>query len=370
MGRVLSLFPLISLQNQIEIFDGVYKLRINIIKSQQVHIKYIKTILLISCLLLLFNCKKETSREVKTDLELMPVTYSFTELQGLGMEKGITRRDPSDIILVNGTYYVYYTKVMGKASGYWGDIWYATSTNGLLWKEKDQILGVGKVGDFDAQAVFTPNIMMAEGNYYLFYTGVKPTPGRTDGLFENNSTTDITAIGLATADNPNGPFIRERDNPVLEVSESPEKFDSYRVDDAALLFRDGNYRLYYKGRSKNDGIEGPVHTQMGVAISKTPEGPYIKYISPLLDKSHEVLIWKHGEGIAALASISSTLEYSKTGLNFTSDKKRIKVVNRPFAPGAYRPDLTGNKSDKLKWGISMVHNGPSCYLVRYDVREE
>lgn len=328
---------------------------------------YIIIIFLFSCLLFLFNCKNEPSKVVNSDPQLKAVNYSFAELPGLGLEEGITRRDPSDIIQVDGVYYLYYTKVIGQASGYWGDLWYATSTDGLTWEEKGQILDVGKAGDFDSQAVFTPNIMEAEGKYYLFYTGVRPTPGRNDGVFENNATTDITAIGLALADDPSGPFIRLRDNPVLEISEQVEKFDSYRVDDAALMFKDGNYLLYYKGRSKNDGIEGPSHTQMGVAIASNPKGPYIKHGTPLLDKSHEVLIWKHGEGVAAMASISSTLEYSKTGLDFVSDKKNIEIVNRPYAPGAYRPDLTGGETKKLKWGISMVHNGPDCYLIRYDV---
>ena len=329
-----------------------------------------KIILLFSCLLLLIHCKNKPSKEASSNQELKPVTFSFTELPGLGMEKGITRRDPSDVIQVDGVYYIYYTKVIGKASGYWGDIWYATSADGFIWKEKSQILDIGGAGSFDSQAVFTPNIMEAKGIYYLFYTGVKPTPGRTDGVFENNATTDITAIGLATANNPNGPFTRLSKQPVLEISESPQKFDSYRIDDAALLFKDGNYLLYYKGRSRSHGSGGPALTQMGVAISSNPKGPYIKYGAPLLDKSHEVLIWKQGEGVGALASISSTLEYSKTGLDFTSDKKNIKVDNRPFAPGAYRPDLTGGEAIKLKWGISMVHNGPDSYLIRYDVHEE
>ena len=332
--------------------------------------KYMNIILVFSCLLLLCNCKNKTSTEISLNQELKAVTFDFTELPGIGLEKGITRRDPSDIIYIDRVYYIYYTKVIGQASGYWGDMWYATSTDGFIWEEKSRILGIGKTGDFDSQAVFTPNIMEVKGKYYLFYTGVKPTPGRNDGIFENNASTDITAIGLAIADNPYGPFTRLTEDPVLEISESSEKFDSYRIDDAALLFKDDNYMLYYKGRSRSHGTRGPAHTQMGVAISYKPEGPYIKYGSPLLDKSHEVLIWKHGEGVAALASISSTLAYSKTGLDFTSDGKNIKVDNRPFAPGAYRPDLTGGKAKKLEWGISMVHNGPDCYLIRYDVIEK
>lgn len=327
-------------------------------------------VVIILILLSISSCKKAVQKNESSKEELSAVTYSFTELSGIGLEKGVTRRDPSDVIFSDGIYYVYYTKVIGQASGYWGDLWYATSINGYAWREHGQILGVGENGMFDSQAVFTPNIIKSKDVYYMFYTGVKPTPERTDGVFENNSTTDITALGLATSNNPNGPFKRVSNMPILEISQEPEKFDSYRIDDAALLLSDNKYFLYYKGRSRNHGKSGPAHTQMGVAVSNHPDGPFIKHGTPLLDKSHEVLIWKQGSGVGALASISSTLEYSETGLDFITNKKSIKVDNRPFAPGAYRPDLTGEKASKLEWGISMVHNGPECYLVRYDVKEK
>lgn len=313
---------------------------------------------------------EKVTKTTSSNTELKSVTYSFKEVPEIGFEKGITRRDPSDVIKVNNVYYVYYTKVMGQASGYWGDIWYASSEDGFAWQEKGQILGVGEKGAFDSQAVFTPNIIKSRDKYYLFYTGVKPTPERLDGVFENNSITDITALGLAVADDPIGPFKRIGKEPILEISDNPNEFDSYRIDDAALLFKNNKYLLYYKGRSKSHGNSGPAHTQMGVAISNNPDGPYRKHPKPILDNSHEVMIWKQGEGVGALASISSTLEYSKTGLDFMTNRKNIKVENRPFAPGAFRPDLTDGEIKKLEWGISMVHNGPDCYLIRYDVIEE
>lgn len=59
---------------------------------------------------------------------------------------------------------------------------------------------------WDSQAVFAPNILYTNGKYYLFYTGVKPTPA--NGEFENNNITDITAIGVAASDSPTGPYKR------------------------------------------------------------------------------------------------------------------------------------------------------------------
>jgi predicted GH43/DUF377 family glycosyl hydrolase len=301
-------------------------------------------------------------------VEISPIQFFYTEVSGIGHEKGCTRRDPSDVILVDDTHYVYYTKVYGKAPGYWGTVWCASSKDGgYTWKEEGEVLGKGNPGHFDSQATFTPNIMEANNKYYLFYTGVSPTTGRSDGVFENNSTTDITAIGLAVADSPTGPFLRIENNPVLEVSNKAEDFDSYRVDDAALLFRDGKFWLYYKGRSREHGREGPSKTQMGVAFSNQIKGPYEKYGNPILPDSHEVLIWPFHGGIMALASKSSTLEFAPDGIDFLTNRQGIPVVNRPSAPGAFRPELTGLPTGQngIEWGISMIHNGDEAYLIRF-----
>jgi len=272
------------------------------------------------------------------------------------------------VIKVEGICYVYYTKIYGRALGYWGTIWYATSKDdGYNWKEQGEILGLGKNDMFDAQATFTPNILFANGNYYLYYTGLKPTPGNAKGEFENNSTNDITAIGVALSDSPFGPFTRVSVEPIIKVSVEPEKFDSYRVDDAALLYRNGLYWLYHKGRSRVNEAEGPAHTQMGVAYSSNPQGPFIKYYKPILPQSHEVMIWQEGNGIAALSSLSNTLEYASDGIDFTSNKLSVKGKSILKAPGAFRSDLTSRFTEEkgLKWGISMVMNGDECYLTRY-----
>lgn len=331
------------------------------------NIKYYPLIISI----VLMSCKSEKKEPTEPIRPLTELNFTYNKINGIGFEKGITRRDPSDVIKVDDVCYVYYTKVIGRAAGYWGEIWYAVSKdNGFSWEEKGRTLGLGDKNAFDSQAVFTPNIIKANGKYYLFYTGVKPTPSRTDGYFENNSTTDITALGLAVADKPDGSFTRISNDPILKISVEPEKFDSYRIDDAALLFKDNKYMLFYKGRSRAHNESGPAHTQMGVAVSTYPEGPFVKYETPILDGSHEVMIWKQGNGVGALASISSTLEYSKTGFDFITDRKSIHIDNRPYAPGAFRADLTGGISNELKWGISMVHNGPDCYLIRYTAKNK
>lgn len=316
-----------------------------------------------------FSQNQQKLNEVKTYFESKE--FRFEKIKGIGFEPGVTRRDNSDVIMVENKYYVYYTKVFGQSAGYWGTIWAAVSKDeGRTWKEIGEVLGVGEKGQWDEQATFTPNILKEKGVFYLYYTGVHPTPGNVNGEFENNSTSDFTAIGVARSDNPEGPFKRCSKNPVVSVSKSHDKFDSYRVDDAVLLRMNGKFRLYYKGRKYSDGNQGPAHTKMGVAFSGSPVGPFEKYEkNPIVSKSHEVFLWKQNSGVACLASLSSTFEYATDGLDFSSNPNFVEIErkNRPNAPGAFRPDLTGGKGkNELTWGISMIHNSASCYLVRWE----
>ena len=324
-------------------------------------------------LLLTGSCYAQNLVTAKVRNIYSNVVFSYQKISGIGFQKGVTRRDPSDVIKVGKTWYIFYTKVYGRTAGYWGTIWYATSKdNGYHWKERGEVLGPGKKGTFDSQAVFTPNILYANRKFYLYYTGVRPTPGNRQGKFENNSSTDITAIGVAVADSLKGPFKRICKDPILKVSLQPGKFDSYRVDDSALLYRNGLYWLYYKGRSRKYGSHGAFHTEMGVAFSKNPIGPFIKYGKPLLKGSHEVLIWQQGTGVGALASLSHTLAYAPDGIHFRM--LDIPIKNLPQAPGLYRRDLTNNMiygqgfGISTNWGISQVSMGNEVHLVRFEVK--
>ena len=319
------------------------------------------------------------ARNAKTPAaELAPVTCSYREVTGVGLEEGVCRRDPSDVIKVGDTWYVWYTKVIRAdlpetwrslyPSGYPGTIWYATSDDqGRSWRERAQSLALGPPNSFDSFGVFTPNILKYRGRYYLYYTAVRPTPGRDDGVFENNSTNDVTAIGLAVAEHPDRPFRRVSAEPILRPANDRTSFDSYRVDDASLLIRDDKIWLYYKGRNLADGRSGPGRTQMGLAIADEPAGPYVKSHGgrALLPGSHEVLVWQQGEGVTALASISRTLQFATDGIHF---QKVADLASRPNAPGAYRRELTEpvEGASQIRWGVSMRH-GPHPYLVRFQL---
>jgi hypothetical protein len=336
----------------------------------------IVNVCMVITLMLLVSCNfknKETAKEsVEASIEAKVTTANFTyqDITGIGNDSIYNRRDNSDIIKVDGTYYVWYSRMDSPiTSGYWATIWYATSKDeGHTWQEQGMALGLGEQGAFDSHSVFTPNILAFDGKYYLYYTGVKPTPRNLEGKFEGNHTTDFTAIGLAVSDSPDGPFKRVENNPVLEISQTPEDFDSYRIDDASLLVKDNKIWLYYKGRAIVHGAKGPGLTEMSVAYAENPEGPYTKHNGSLLDKSHEVLVWKKDDGVASLASISKTINYAKDGVHFSTMVDSL--TNIPKAPGLYRPDLEdGNKGDNTPgWGIAMIQKKGEAYLLRFEMK--
>ena len=306
------------------------------------------------------------AEEPANDYPTLTVTHST--LEGIGAESGVMRRDPSDVIKVNDLFYVWYSK--GKISpGYDATVWYATSKDGHKWTEKGLALQKGEPGTWEGASVFTPNILVAEGKYWLFYTG-------TSRDFHKKPFNPDSKIGVAVSDSPDGPWERIASNPVVTNSDNNEHFDSHLIDDACLITRQGKYWLYYKGRQQG---KSPSQTQMGVAIADQPQGPYIKHQSnPVIPGNHEVLVWPQGEGVAAMIGttgpkeIKKSILFSEDGIKF---KKTHNVVKGPWAGGAYRPEaFTQSGNGKLpRWGVEIARvkkKGALPYIGRFDLPQE
>lgn len=302
---------------------------------------------------------------VAAQAQMKQVTVTHSELKGIGEEKGVMRRDPSDIIKVGDLYYVWYSK--GPISpGYDATVWYATSTDGHDWAEKGIALAKGEAGSWEGASVFTPNILVAEGKYWLFYTG-------TSQPYKKKPFNPDSKIGIAVSDFPDGPWERLATNPALANSDNPEDFDSHLVDDACLMVRDGKYWFYYKGRQLG---KSPGQTQMGLAIAENPEGPYIRHEeNPVIPGNHEVLVWPQGAGVAAMIgttgpkNIKNSVLYAEDGVHFS---KTHEVKKGPWAGGAYRPEaFTQSSTGELPvWGVEIGRaKGALPFIGRFDVKE-
>jgi len=285
----------------------------------------------------------------------------FTYSPALGPEEGVTRRDPSPVIRIGDLYYAWYSRTETSPDGYSATLWWATSPDGHAWYERGEAVGRGPAGAFDEHAVFTPTILAAGGRYYLFYTAV-PEPFTNDN---GGPAGTRTAIGLAVADQPAGPWTRQGTDPVLRPSDDPGAFDSHRVDDTCLIARRGQFWMYYKGRQMQ---RTPGQTRMGLALADVPEGPYVKHEgNPVLDSGHEVCVWPHGCGVGCLVAPTgpqgSTLQYSEDGLHFAP----CAAVDPPRAPGPFRADaFVDGAGPGITWGLCQDTATSRPYLRRFD----
>ncbi len=103
-------------------------------------------------------------------------TFEYSRLEGLGPEEGVSRRDPSSVIKVGDTYYVWYTRtrkrtepidydeepqLLWSATWFPASIYYATSRDGRTWEEQGEAVSSGPEDAFDGINVLTPNVLVS-----------------------------------------------------------------------------------------------------------------------------------------------------------------------------------------------------------------
>jgi hypothetical protein len=314
--------------------------------------------------------------------------FRLSDLGGdLAYEAGVIRRDPSAVIQVGDRFYVWYTKGEGETAGFgtgdpskkvypWDltDVWYATSEDGRHWEERGLAVGRGPEGAYDDRAVFTPEIFVHRGRYYLVYQVVQaPYVVRVKN-----------AIGIAAADTPQGPW-RKLDAPILRPADNGVwlgdqddrfqviergDFDSHKVHDPCLLYYRDRFYLYYKGEQMGERMTfGGRDVRWGVAIADRPEGPYYKSeYNPVTNSGHEVCVWPYKGGIAALLTTDgpekNTIQYAPDGINF-----HVVAVLKgtPEALGPFRPpDPDAGPLAGIRWGLCHAPKEGWQYIRRFD----
>jgi len=330
-------------------------------------------------------------------------SFSYFPLQGLEYEPGISRRDPSSVILVDGIYYLYYSRSNSAAVpvGYekadkdnpattWDmcSIYYATSTDGRTWSEQGPAVHPGREGRFDDRSVFTPDILVYGNRYYLYYQAVQyPYTERTRNV-----------IGMSWADDPRGPWTRYPEpvlspgNPGAWLEGTTKRsmisrygdFDSQKVHDPNLIIRDGKIWMYYKAHPMGVGSQKPAPAgcglqkpypdfSMGLAIADLPEGPFRKHVlNPVSASGHEAVVWPFLDGVAALITANglekNTIQWADDGVNF---EIKAHIVMPPDAAGIYCPDKysDADRGSGFTWGVSHVpqsRSKPWAHLIGFN----
>ncbi len=314
------------------------------------------------------------------------IEFDVQDLKGdLVYEEGVVRRDPSAVIKVGDLYYVWYTRSTGETQGFAGDIendkvfpwdrcdiWYATSKDGWDWKEQGVAVARGEKGRFDDRSVFTSEIMVWEGKYYLVYQTVKsPYVVRV-----------IEEVGIAWADSPDGPW-HKSDAPILSPAtngvwagtednrfkvEKKGDFDSHKTHDPCVLPYKGKFYLYYKGEQMGEEITfGGRQIRHGVAIADNPLGPYKKSpYNPISNSGHEICVWPYNGGIASLITTDgpekNTIQWSPDGINF---EIMSVIKGAPHAIGLNRSaDNEKEPTEILRWGLTHEYKTSDWQYIR------
>ena len=302
------------------------------------------------------------------------------------------RRDPSALIFEEGKYFVWYSKSTGPTQGFGGDvkvdkvfpwdrcdIWYATSVDGWTWNEEGPAVTRGAPGAYDDRSVFTVEIMVHAGRYYLCYQTVKsPYTVRVKNQ-----------VGLAWADSPHGPWTKSEE-PILSPADNgiwkgeeqnrfnvikKGDFDSHKVHDPCILPYNGKFYLYYKGEQMGEEITfGGRQIRHGVAIADNPLGPYVKSpYNPISNSGHEICVWPFKGGIGSLITTDgpekNTVQWSPDGINF---EIRSVIKGAPHAIGLNRAleDADTGPFKVFAWGLTHQYkNNDYQYIRRFSGKQ-
>lgn len=309
--------------------------------------------------------------------------FRYSRVTGIGKDQSelsVSRRDPSKVLKIGDTYYVWYTlrrtrhmpvgrNNIEKANDEipvvdWdlADICYATSKDGFHWEEQGVAVPRAPKGSYGDRSLSTPDVLVFGGRYYLYYQTFTT-------MWRQN---DCVNVSMALADSPDGPWTR-LDRPVILQGESGE-WDSCAIHDPyPLVYRDQIW-VYYKG-SPADKSPGSLRLAQGLAIADHPEGPYVKSpLNPVTNSGHETMLWPYEGGIAALliqdGPEKDTVQFAPDGLNF---EPKAHVQLSPHAPGPFCPDAFADNGDGrgVTWGLSHIipqtgKGNKGLYIVRFD----
>ena len=189
----------------------------------------------------------------------------------------------------DGLYHMYYSRWPRDLGWAWvthSEVAHAVSESPFgPFEFRDLTLPPRDTSYWDGLCTHNPTVHKFDGKYYLYYMGntgdgkVVGEPGRVElnWMHRNNQ-----RIGVAVADDPNGPWERF-DEPVLDITHGDSlAHDALMTSNPSVCRRpDGGYLMVYKavGKKFPAPFGGPVvHL---VAMADSPTGPFTKYPDPV-----------------------------------------------------------------------------------------
>jgi arylsulfatase A-like enzyme/predicted GH43/DUF377 family glycosyl hydrolase len=204
-------------------------------------------------------------------------------------------------------------------------------------KFNDIALGERDNKYWDGLVAHNPTIHYFNGKYYLYYMG-------TTGKYNDRKYWDFRnkqKIGVAISESPYGPWERFEE-PLINTSSDPDAHDAIMVSNPSVTqIPDGQYLMVYKAVAKKGKAPkyGPVVNL--TAISKSPQGPFIKQNNPVFTAednefpAEDPFVWfdkqsnqylalvKDMNGAFTNAGVSLVLFTSKNGLDWKLAKNPL-----------------------------------------------
>lgn len=214
--------------------------------------------------LLALGCSLRPAGAVAGPVVTIPTAFvANTDSPALDVGTGWEKFPAIGSVLRVGTiYYMYY------ASGGWGGgqigLAEAASPNGPWTRYRgNPILGPGPAGSWDDYATDQPRVYEIGGRYYMLY-------GANQNKWRGGHWT--WRIGLAEAASPEGPWTKFSGNPVLDAGELGQ-WDGLGISLGSMLKVGNEYWMWYAGWQDEPDAYG----QIGLAVSKSPQGPWVKH---------------------------------------------------------------------------------------------
>jgi len=300
---------------------------------------------------------------IRPETNALYTQFNYTKLTGFDYNDGdgtISRRDPSKVIYANGKYYLWYTyrntpvppqgpnrcsDVIPSTDWDLAEIWYATSVDGFTWEEQGVAVPRPPKPHIGWRSVSTPDILVWQGKYYLYYQGFVEASGIRG---------DYCPVALSYADSPDGPW--QAHHQIVLPNGVRGEWDQDSIHDPYPLVHDGKIYLYYKSDSARDAANPNYVRMQGLAIADHPLGPFNKHpLNPVLNSGHETTLFPFKQGVAAFAirngNEANTIQYAEDWVNF-----EIAAIAQlmPDAAGPFVPDAFTNTTDGrgITWGIS------------------
>jgi hypothetical protein len=229
------------------------------------------------------------------------------------------------------------------------------------------ILAPRGAGYWDATTCHNPLIKAFNGKYYLYFMG------------NSNGKTNTKRIGVAVSDSLEGPWIRP-EAPLLLPGDTGAWDDHCTTNPAVIQHHNGEYWLYYKSwnTKEYDEATGPIrgNRKYGLAISKNPEGPFVKYDgNPVIDFSakgnnaqfEDAFIWRENKRYNIIARDMGFFDHesgiilkSKKGIHWSDPEIAYdaaeKYILQPPAPSHLK------KYGRFERPQILFHDGKPAYL--------